>query len=340
MADRLERLINLVIALRETRVPMTAEDVHGRVAGYEQTDFDSFRRMFERDKADLRALGVPVERAKTDPWDDYSGYRIDPRRYDLPETSLEPSETAALAVALQATGLLDEAGAGLHKLAVDADDPVGGPTSGAGGTPAHTGAEDADNPAAPQPGPLAIDLDAPHRDELLAAQLTRTPVSFSYRALGREPEQRTVDPHALVHRRGRWYLVGRDHARDERRAFRLDRITGSVTYAGEAGSFSPPPGAGVDDVVPPPPSDAPETADVAAADTVAWQIARVARGAGRPDQRPDADGWTRYEVTVGDPEAFLTWALQFGPELEVCAPESLRARAVARLQAVAEGGAS
>lgn len=334
MADRLERLINLVIALRETRVPMTAEDVHERVAGYEQADFDSFRRTFERDKADLRALGVPIERAKTDPWDDYSGYRIDPRRYDLPETSLEPSETAALAVALQATGLLDEAGAGLHKLAVDADDPVGGLASGAGGTTPHTRGE-ADSPAGSPPSPLAIDLDAPHRDELLAAQLTRTAVSFSYRAPGRPPEQRTVDPHALVHRRGRWYLVGRDHAREERRAFRLDRIAGSVSHAGEADSFSPPPGAGVDDVVPPPPPDAPETAEVAAADTVAWQIARVARGAGRPD----ADGWTRYEVTVGEPEAFLTWALQFGPELEVCAPESLRARAVARLQAVAEGRA-
>lgn len=337
MADRLERLINLVIALRETRVPMTAEDVHGRVAGYEQTDFDSFRRTFERDKADLRALGVPIERAKTDPWDDYSGYRIDPRRYDLPETSLEPSETAALAVALQATGLLDEAGAGLHKLGVDADDPGAGLGSSAGSTWSH--ARGAGDPAALPPSPLAIDLDAPHRDELLAAQLTRTPVSFSYRAPGRASERRTVEPHALVHRRGRWYLVGRDHARDERRAFRLDRIAGSVSHAGEAGSFSPPPGAGVDDVVPPPPPDAPETAEVAAADAVAWQVARVARGAGRPDERSNADGWTRYEVTVGDPEAFLTWALQFGPELEVCGPESLRARAVARLEAVAGGRA-
>lgn len=312
MADRLERLINLVIALRETRVPMTAEDVRERVAGYEQVDFASFRRTFERDKADLRDLGVPIERAKTDPWDDYSGYRIDPRRYDLPETALEPSETAALAVALQATGLVDDAGAGLDKLAVDAGDPGAAP-----------------------PSPLAIDLDAPHRDELLDAQLTRTPVSFPYRAPGRAVERRTVDPHALVHRRGRWYVVGRDHARDERRAFRLDRIVGSVERAGDAGAFSPPPGAHVDDVVPPPPPGAPEVAEVAAADAVAWQVARVARGAGRPDDR--AQGWTRYEVPVGDPEVFLTWALQFGPELEVCAPASLRARAVERLTAVAGG---
>lgn len=309
MADRLERLINLVIALREARLPMTAEGIRERVAGYDQADYESFRRMFERDKADLRALGVPIESAKTDAWDDYSGYRIDPRRYDLPETALEPSEVAALAVALQATGLLDDAGAGLHKLGVDAGDPT----------------------ATPPPSPVAIDLDAPHRDELLDAQLTRTPVAFAYRAPGRATERRTIDPHALVHRQGRWYVVGRDHARDERRAFRLDRIRGAVEAVGPAGAFPPPPAAGVEDVVPPPPADAPATAEVAAAPSVGWQVARRARGPGRPG----ADGWTRYEVTLGDPEAFLTWALQFGPELEVCAPASLRSRAVERLQALA-----
>jgi len=318
MTERLERLINLVIALRETRRPMPAEQIRQRVAGYGQPDADAFRRMFERDKADLRDLGVPIETTPLDRWDDRQGYRIDPRRYDLPPMHLEPDELGALALALQATGMVDEAGTGLLKLRVDAGDPAVGP-------------------AAPDPG-LGIALDAPYRDVLVAAQLSRTAVRFSYRAadqpLDREPAVRTVDPHALVHRRGRWYLVGRDHNRDERRAFRLDRIDGKVRTVGDPGSFAAPDDdAGVDDVVPGKPGDAPATAEVLASPEVAWQVARRARGGGLA-----ADGgWTRFTVSAGDPNAFALWALEFGPELEVVGPPELRTAVVARLRGLVEG---
>lgn len=308
MTDRLERLINLVIALRETRRPMTAELIRERVAGYGQRDQAAFRRMFERDKADLRAMGVPIESARLDVWDDRTGYRIDPARYDLPEVRLEPHELAALALALQATGLVDEAGSALRKLQVDAGQLV---------------------PAGERGGPgVGVALDAPHRDELLGAQLTRTPVRFAYRPAGRGVDERTVDPHALVHRRGRWYLVGHDHDRGARRAFRLDRIIGRVVTAGRPGAFPPPPEVGVDDVVPPPPPGGPEVAEVVAAPEIAWLVARRARGGGRPQH----DGWTAFTVTVGDPEDFLRWALELGAELEVRGPAELREAVIERLE--------
>lgn len=306
MTDRLERLINLVIALRETRRPMLAEEIRRRVAGYGQSEHEAFRRMFERDKADLRLLGVPVETAALDSFDDKVGYRIDPKAYDLPELHLEPAELAALALALQATGLVDEAGSGLLKLQVDAGDPD------AAKLPTSVG--------------IGVDLGAPFLDVLLAAQATRTPVKFGYRPAGREVAERTVDPHALVHRRGRWYLVGRDHERDDRRSFRLDRIDGHVTEAGEPGSFPPPPMVGVDDVVPPN-GDAPETAEVIAAPEIAWQVARRARGGGREE----ANGWTAFTVGVGEPEDFLSWVLEHGPDLTVVGPQELREQVIQRL---------
>lgn len=312
MTDRLERLINLVIALRETRRPMTADDVRTRVAGYDQPDHEAFRRMFERDKADLRNLGIPVETAPLDRFTDLQGYRIDPRRYDLPAVDLDAEELTALALSLQATGLLDEAGTGLLKLQVDA----GRPAAGVSG---------------PDPG-VGVAFDAPpHREELLAAQLTRTPVRFRYAPPGREASMRTVDPHALVHRSGRWYLVGYDHDRQGHRAFRIDRIAGGVATAGEAGSFPPPPEVGVDDVVPAPPPGGPETAEVVAAPDVAWLVARRARGGGRAEP----DGWVAYTVTVGDPDQFLRWVLELGPEIEVRGPAELRAAIVARLERAA-----
>lgn len=311
MTDRLERLINLVIALRETRVPMTAEDIRRRVGGYGQDEYEAFRRMFERDKSDLRALGVPIETAQLDPFDDKMGYRIDPKRYDLPELHLEPGELTALALALRATGLSDAAGTGLLKLQVDAGDP--------------------DSRAAPADAGLGLDLGAPHLERLLEAQATRTPVRFAYRAAGAQEAVRSVDPHALVHRRGRWYLVGRDHDRDARRSFRLDRISGGVKIAGEAGSFPPPPEVGVDDVVPA--SDgSPVVARVLASPEVAWEVARRARGGGREH----GDGWTSFTVAVGEPEDFLAWALDLGPDVVVEGPPELREEIVRRLRTARE----
>ena len=311
MTERLERLINLVIALRETRRPMTAADIRERVAGYSQPDHEAFRRMFERDKADLRDLGVPVDTVSLEPWDDRSGYRIDPARYNLPDVQLAPDELAALALAVQATGLHDEGAAALLKLEVATGQPVGGRRSG-------------------DPG-LGVSLDAPHREALIAAQVSRTVVSFRYRPLGRPAAERTVDPHALVYRRGRWYLVGHDHARDERRAFRLDRIDGEVATVGEAGAFpQPDDGVSVDDVVPARAADGPETAEVMASEEVAWQVARRARGGGTPGD----DGWTRFVVPVRDNDEFLSWVLPLGPDLRVVSPPELRDLVVGRLRAL------
>lgn len=319
MTDRLERLINLVIALRETRRPLTAAEIRRRVAGYGQDDAEAFRRMFERDKADLRSLGVPVDTVPVDRWEDTLGYRIDPRRYDLPDVRLDPDELTALAVAVAATGLTDSAGSGLLKLGVDAGEP------------------DAARPQ--RTPPLDVALDAPHRAVLMEAQLERRRVRFDYARPGRPPERRTVEPHALVHRRGRWYLVGHDRDRRARRAFRLDRIAGRVTSVGEPDAFPPAPAdVGVDDVVPATPAGAPATAVVHAAPDVAWLVARRARGGGRavpppdPDEDPPQQHWTAFDVTVGDPEAFVTWALDFGADLVVVSPAELRAAVVSRLR--------
>ena len=312
MTDRLERLINLVIALRETRRAMTAADIRTRVAGYGQSDQEAFRRMFERDKAELRDLGVPIETVSLEPYDDRPGYRIDPRRYNLPDVDLAPDELAALAVAVEATGLTDDGGAGLLKLEVAAGDPVAA--------------------RRPVDRRLGVTLDAPHREALIAAQLTRTAVRFRYRPLGRDAEERTVNPYALVHRRGRWYLVGLDQAREGRRAFRLDRIEGDVKTVGQPRAFEAP-GAdiGIDDVVPAPAEGGPQAAEVLASDDVAWQVARRARGGGASA----GEGWTRFRVSLRDPEEFVFWALSFGPDLVVTGPPELRNLVVQRLQALA-----
>ena len=57
--DKLERLLNLITALLETTRPLTAEELRARVPGYPD-NLAAFRRAFERDKDDLREMGIPL----------------------------------------------------------------------------------------------------------------------------------------------------------------------------------------------------------------------------------------------------------------------------------------
>jgi len=97
---KVERLVNLIALLLDTRRPLTLDQVAELVPGYDASG-ESLRRMFERDKEELRGLGVPVERAPIDAWGSEEGYFIDPEAYGMPELDLAPDERAALALAAQ-----------------------------------------------------------------------------------------------------------------------------------------------------------------------------------------------------------------------------------------------
>src|SRR3954470_23159081 len=103
-ARRAERLVNLVICLLSTRQFLTAERIRDAVPGYEPADGDArtddaFKRMFERDKAELRDLGVPLETGRNSVFDPEDGYRITRRRYELPAIEFDPAGAAAVGLA-------------------------------------------------------------------------------------------------------------------------------------------------------------------------------------------------------------------------------------------------
>lgn len=100
--SKVERLVNLVIALLSTRGYMTAEKIRSSVAGYSDSPtVEAFSRMFERDKNELRDLGIPLEVGKVSALDPSEGYRINRDAYALPPVELTPDEAAAVAVATQ-----------------------------------------------------------------------------------------------------------------------------------------------------------------------------------------------------------------------------------------------
>ncbi|WP_431602636.1 helix-turn-helix transcriptional regulator, partial [Mycobacterium mantenii] len=97
--SKVERLVNLVIALLSTRGYISAEKIRSSVAGYsDSVSTEAFSRMFERDKNELRDLGIPLEVGRASAWDPTEGYRINRDAYALAPVDLTPDEAAAVAV--------------------------------------------------------------------------------------------------------------------------------------------------------------------------------------------------------------------------------------------------
>ena len=80
-SEKNERLVNLTIALLATKKFLTKTQIFKAVVGYEGSS-EATDRMFERDKEELRSLGIEIEMKSIDPlFDDEIGYRILPERF-------------------------------------------------------------------------------------------------------------------------------------------------------------------------------------------------------------------------------------------------------------------
>lgn len=217
--------MNLVICLLSTRSYITAERIRSIVAGYDDGASDeAFSRMFERDKNELRDLGIPLETGRVSQFDPVEGYRINRDAYALPDIELTTDEAAAIAVATQlwqspelitATqgAVLKLRAAGVDVSASDGAIAITSPTA----LPGTRGSE----------AVLGI---------LLSAIDSGQAVTFPHRPSRTEPYTvRTVEPWGVVTDKGRWYLVGHDRDRDAIRTFRLSRIGDDVAATGPQG---------------------------------------------------------------------------------------------------------
>ncbi|HZZ56072.1 MAG TPA: DNA-binding transcriptional regulator, partial [Trebonia sp.] len=95
---RTERLLSIVVLLLSSRRYLTAEEIRAAVSGYPD-EHEAFKRMFERDKEELRELGIPLETGVNNALDEEPGYRIKKQDYELPEIRLEADEAAVLGIA-------------------------------------------------------------------------------------------------------------------------------------------------------------------------------------------------------------------------------------------------
>jgi len=314
-AKKTERLLNLVICLLATRRYLTVQQIRTAVPGYDQDTEDAFRRMFERDKEELRDLGIPLETgSSTAAHDDELGYRIARRDYELPEISLEADEAAALGLAArlwQSAPLAGATGSALLKLRA-------------------AGVEAPPTPQVLEPRVAATEEAF---EASLAAVRDGRSMTFRYRTGGRpDAEQRAVEPWGVVSWRGRWYLVGFDTGRGAQRVFRLSRIVGDVTLVGEPGSVVPPAGLDLRDAASQMASDEPQrTAVVRVRQGSGWELRRAALGVD-----DDGGGWDRVQVGFSDPERLADRVTGLGADAVVLSPPEAREAVVRRLEALVE----
>jgi proteasome accessory factor BC len=219
--DKLIRQLSLVAFLMAERRPLTARDVKGNVEGYSEMSDEAFARRFYSDRAELLALGVPLDSQR----DEFTGeelYTLRSERYFLRELSLEDEELAALQTGLF---MLEGTFAYAEPLRLALQNlALGRPGFEQPPTETADRVEIREVDYSPEtPGRLA---------KLESAISKQRTVKFGYRAITRDEEkERTIDPYALLLDGGRWYVIGRDHDRDAIRTFRVSRIRGEIRLA-------------------------------------------------------------------------------------------------------------
>ena len=294
--DKLERLLNLTAALLHAEIPLTAEELRDRVGGYPDTKA-TFRRAFERDKDDLRSMGMPL-RVEPVPGVDppVDGYRLDRDEYAGTELAFEADELAALHLATSLVQL-DGDDTALVKLGAAGGDA---PADSVGRVPFNS--------------TLAT---------MIGAAVDRKALSFTYNDV-----ERIVEPWKLSFTRGHWYLSGFDRLREDQRLYRVDRITDGVSLSGPAK-------APVGDVNEPIDLRGWELGDgpvikatiLVDADQAAYARHMLGEAVDRPD------GSVTATLNVRNIDAFRSFVLSFLEHAEILEPAELRTDFVEWLEA-------
>lgn len=297
----IERLLNLLAFLLTAERPVTADEIRGTVAGYSRQSDEAFHRMFERDKALLRRMGVPIELRATDAWEVEFGYALQPETYQLPDPDLTDEERAALWLAAQVVRL------GGRPTGPDALLKLGGLTMAGGGEP------------------LAAELGMRTEDLEVAFQAAteRRELRFDYHG-----RQRTIQPLGILHQRGHWYLIGLEAG--AQRSYRMDK-TSTLSFVGEPGAFQRPKHFSLRDAIPVEPWAIGEDdviARVVFDQDAAWWARRQLG-----DRVSDTqDGSVTADISVANVDAFIGWLLSFEDKAEVLEPEGLRRALIDRVK--------
>lgn len=313
-----ERLVNLALLLAASQEPLTADRIRSEGIYPAEQESAAFLRMFERDKDELRAMGFAIDA------DDSGAYRLDAGTSFASAIELTSAETAALRVAGSALAgdpsfpFADDLRLALAKLAADTSTETL-PTS------ARLADEEPD-----RQGSVA--------STLVEAASARKTAHFDYTNSFAKCAEHTVEPYGLFVHDGRWYLVGRDVAKDEVRTYAVTRIDALRVNPSRPRTpdFDRPDGFDVGGYVRLPFQYGTQgerfDATVVFDAPIAWRAAVLSGGIGRLD--PLADGSVEWRVTVSSADRFMRFVIENGPGLRIAAPHELALRLQSALASV------
>jgi proteasome accessory factor B len=206
-------LVNLVIALLATKRYLTKSEIFRTIEGYEGSS-ESMERMFERDKDELRALGIEIEVSALDPlFEDEIGYRIRFEDYVMDHSGFTTNEIAYMSLAAQVwkeEALSEIAQHAMRKLAGLAS-PI-------------------DISEIPAIAPVLIN--APKfLNEIIDCISKRRTIEFVYLDSEMKAQSRQVNVYSYFSYKGNWYFSGLDVRKMEIRTFKCDRIVGDVSVS-------------------------------------------------------------------------------------------------------------
>lgn len=310
--------MNLFILLLVSRNYVSKDQIRDAIEEYRSApSVDAFEKKFERDKEELRAIGIPIEVGSLDKFfDDEVGYRVRRDAYELPDIEFTSDEVAVLGLAARVwehAGLAATTAEAVLKL--------------------RTAGHQADTEV----------LDAVHLrlptveaafDPMLRATQERIPVRFDYRRPGAAAkETRHLQPWGVITSQGRWYVIGHDVDRNAPRMFRLSRILGEVLDDGPPQTYEVPAGTDVRALsrsLAPPPSEDIKVTVLARAGT-ATGLRRWASSISPSDRR----GWDELELVGRSERELVGTLLGYGDAVEVVGPDSVRETVAARVRALA-----
>jgi proteasome accessory factor B len=316
--QKAERLMNLTICLLVARNFVPKSRIRQAVEAYRDLGEEAFERKFDRDKEELRILGVPIEVGPVvRGFEDEVGYRIRRDQFELPEISLEADEAAVVGLAArvwQHARLASATTQGLRKL--------------------RAGGVDVDETALAIIEPQ-LATDEPAFDAVFEAVTQRRELVFDYRGTrDEEPAARRLQPWGIVSWHGHWYVVGNDRDRGAPRMFRVSRIVGEARVTDTA--FTRP-----DDV-----DLRALAASLAPAHPHNTARIRVRQGSGDVLRRralhvrPVDEQWVEIDLPYGSGSSLADELVSFGPDVVVTAPDEVRAAVVRRLSAITAGDRS
>ena len=305
-AQKTERLINLTLALLATKRHLTKSEIFKAVAGYSGSP-ETMERMFERDKDELRSLGIEIEVKGIDPlFEDEQGYLIRSETFQLSENEFTKEELLYLTMAANLwhdSALGSDSKAALLKI-----QSLSGPIeSDAVNTPAVRDSESA--------ALLSTAFEAVDTEQL---------IKFGYKG-----KERTAQPFGLYTRDGFWYLVAREET--EIKSFKLLRIEGKIVKEGKAGSFKKPPEFDLIKFL----SNSRSEQEILAQVYVRKEQAHVLRS--KYSAKEINEEWDLMSIPYIYEQEIIETILWYGANIIVNSPASLRSEVISRLKVIANG---